>query len=129
MCLNVLFLDISQAQIAIHYGVSQSTTSKWISKAFDAASCPQSSDDKSRGKLSDEDIKYIIEILESDPLLYLREIVDLLGTNRNIIVSITTVHRALVREGYTHVRCRMLVKRAKSDPILSFERLLSQKLV
>ncbi|KAL0241284.1 hypothetical protein GEMRC1_006519 [Eukaryota sp. GEM-RC1] len=76
------FLDISQAQMALHYCVSQSTISKWISKALDAASCPQSSDDNSRGKLSDEDIKYIIDILESDPLLYLREIVDLLDTKK-----------------------------------------------
>ncbi|KAL0239494.1 hypothetical protein GEMRC1_009602 [Eukaryota sp. GEM-RC1] len=120
------YLEVSQETIAKMYCVRQSTISKWIDRVFSAHLFEEPHEP--RRKLDDSDVEFLITTVETDPLLYLKEIVTLMKNERNKDVSVSTIHRALVTAGYTHKRCRLLVKRAKIDLIASFEYRLSREI-
>ncbi|KAL0228818.1 hypothetical protein GEMRC1_013438 [Eukaryota sp. GEM-RC1] len=105
-------------QEAFFFVVRQSTISRWIT-AFedkDAFSIVANLD-----LLTTEDKAFIKSVLDSDPLLYLREIVDLTALHCNKHVSVSTVQRAIVSLGYTRKRCLALVRRARIQLITRFE--------
>ncbi|KAL0243363.1 hypothetical protein GEMRC1_005924 [Eukaryota sp. GEM-RC1] len=124
--MDLLFLEKTQQEVAEFYLVSQSTVSRWIVEAFEDKDDKGNTSDLYRGKLQPEDITFIQQVLETDPLLYLREIVSLVKRFCNKTVSISCIHRSLVKIGYSHKRCKMLVKRAKQQLIQNFEVKLAQ---
>ncbi|KAL0215864.1 hypothetical protein P9112_008048 [Eukaryota sp. TZLM1-RC] len=113
----------TQAEVAEFFLVNQSTISRWIVEAFEDKD--DDKDLKIRGKIKAGDFQYIKNVLENDPLLYLIEIAQLLKHHRGKTVFISCIHRALVKMGYTHKRCKMLVRRTKTNLIKQFENKIS----
>ncbi|KAL0229269.1 hypothetical protein GEMRC1_013888 [Eukaryota sp. GEM-RC1] len=120
------WLGKTQAQIAEYYCVSQPTISRWIASAFENKK-PNEEELDPRLKLSAADLSFIQNTLHLHPLLYLREIASLVHKERGKKVSVSTIQRALVSMGYTHKRCRALVRRAKLELILSFENRINHR--
>ncbi|KAL0207955.1 hypothetical protein P9112_010542 [Eukaryota sp. TZLM1-RC] len=112
-----LWLEKSQAEVAEFFLVSQSTISRWLVKAFTPK--PETQTSPSRC-FTAEDIRFLTDLVNEQPLLYLKKIADILEQARNIKVSIFTIHRALVNQGYTYKKFQKVVRRAKREPIVNF---------
>ncbi|KAL0214724.1 hypothetical protein P9112_006908 [Eukaryota sp. TZLM1-RC] len=133
-----LFLGCTQKRTAELFSVSQSSISKWVKYYLSIKSRQErilaglyvsdeetTDDDCSshdpRCVLTSEEALELLDFVEKDPLSFLREIRTFVRSQFNKSISITTVHRILVRHGYSYKKCQTLVRRAKLSLITQFE--------
>ncbi|KAL0239805.1 hypothetical protein GEMRC1_009913 [Eukaryota sp. GEM-RC1] len=123
-CYSYLFLEGSQATVAKYFCISQSTLSRWIQTLFSSEST-ESTSANTRQLLSPAEVSFILSTVQEDPLLYLREIKARLFRFSGRVCSISTIHRSLVSSGFSRKRCRSMIRKAKVQLILNFEKKLS----
>ncbi|KAL0219413.1 hypothetical protein P9112_005066 [Eukaryota sp. TZLM1-RC] len=133
-----LYLGCTQRQTAELFSISQSSISKWVSYYLTLktrqekilaglyVSEEESADEDclsydSRCILTSEKEEELLAFVEKDPLSFLREIRSFVRSKFDKTISITTVHRILVRHGYSYKKCQNLVRRAKLLLITKFE--------
>ncbi|KAL0218564.1 hypothetical protein P9112_004217 [Eukaryota sp. TZLM1-RC] len=114
---TVLFLGRTQTEVGQLFWVHQTTISKWVHDLFE----PNNKSAISRCVLTDADGEFLDHLLNTRPLLFLREIKTILEIHSNKQVSVSTIHRFLVeKRNFTRKKARMVVQKAKAEPIHSF---------
>lgn len=92
--------------VALNNDVPVKTAYGWISRGY---ASPKKRGGYRKRKLSEEDINYVIGLLERNPVITLKEMRAKLMINRNVTVTVTTLHNYLVGKLYT-------VKKVISEP-------------
>ncbi|KAL0239988.1 hypothetical protein GEMRC1_010096 [Eukaryota sp. GEM-RC1] len=114
-CAALLF---NSEEVARFYSVSQSTVSRWLKDSLD------SSPDENRGRkriLSDEEVSTLLEVIDSTPLLFLRELQQLAVTYFGKSVCLSSIRRVLQRAGLSHKAASHVIKHTKRNLIVMFE--------
>ncbi|KAL0213925.1 hypothetical protein P9112_006109 [Eukaryota sp. TZLM1-RC] len=125
---TLVFLEKTQQDVAEYYCVAQSTVSTWLRQVFPSSESTPNPTSRnlfqtpsSRHKLNETESSFILQLVKEQPLLFLREIGKLVFTKFRKKVSVTTVHRLLIKNNFTHKKCANLMRRAKKELIHNFE--------
>ncbi|KAL0242413.1 hypothetical protein GEMRC1_004976 [Eukaryota sp. GEM-RC1] len=108
-----LFLGKSQSEVANFFWVHQSTISRWIHQFFNRDSLQRCSSRTS--VLTESDGHFIQQVLEENPLQFLKEIRRLLATERGKLVSVSTIHRYLVeKQNFSSKKSKIAGEKSKN---------------
>ncbi|KAL0209898.1 hypothetical protein P9112_009982 [Eukaryota sp. TZLM1-RC] len=122
-----LFLNESQKAVAKFFLVHQSTVSRWVKQYFAGldplVNSPETSNTTTpRSNATPLHIQqYIRDLVKEDPLTFLREVTYLVQIYHDFSISVSTVHRILIKHGFTCKKVTTIMRRAKVTLIRRFE--------
>ncbi|KAL0205362.1 hypothetical protein P9112_000669 [Eukaryota sp. TZLM1-RC] len=122
-----LFLNDSQKAVAKYFLVDQSTVSRWVKQYFAGldplVNSPETSNTTTpRSNATPLHIQqYILDLVKEDPLTFLRGVTYLVQIYDDFSISVSTVHRILIKHGFDRKKVTTIMQRAKVTLIRRFE--------
>ena len=86
------------------FGVSAATSVRYVAEQRDSGSVTPKAQGRPPGRFDKlaAQMDFLIEVVRAEPDITLRELADALEDARRVRVSLTAVHKALARAGYSY---------------------------
>lgn len=86
------------------FGVSAATSVRYVAEQRDSGSVTPKAQGRPPGRFGKlaAQMDFLIEVVRAEPDITLRELADALEDARRVRVSLTAVHKALARAGYSY---------------------------